>query len=371
MKNNITNLEINNFKSIKRIEMACKRINVLIGKPNVGKSNILEALSLYITPYCDVHRKVLEDYIRYEKLSNLMYDQNRKNQVSVISNIGFASMYFELNSINQYVFMLGSDPGILYEMSKYEATLGDMRDYFYQISGVNNNLPISEPPSITRPFFTHLSDHHQNLLNGNQDFRSNSYLTPIKKYHFKSLKQHTSPLTAFLRPPYGDNLYSILESNTSLFDECTHFFNEYGLELLVDTEYEKIDVQKKVGNRVYKIPYSLAADTLQRIIFHLAAIETNYDSILLLEEPENHSFPPYISLLANKIIENKKNQFFIATHSPYMLTEFIEQCPPEEVAIFVAGYKNYETTIKRLNDEEIKNIMETDIDLFFNISAFQ
>ena len=39
-------VEIKNFKSIKDLRLDCKRINVFIGKPNVGKSNILEALGL-------------------------------------------------------------------------------------------------------------------------------------------------------------------------------------------------------------------------------------------------------------------------------------------------------------------------------------
>ena len=42
-------IEIKRFKSIKHIVLKeCKRINLLIGKPNVGKSNILEALTAFI-----------------------------------------------------------------------------------------------------------------------------------------------------------------------------------------------------------------------------------------------------------------------------------------------------------------------------------
>ena len=42
------NLEIKNFKSIKELKLNTKKVNLLIGKPNVGKSNILEALGLFI-----------------------------------------------------------------------------------------------------------------------------------------------------------------------------------------------------------------------------------------------------------------------------------------------------------------------------------
>ena len=48
----IKNIHIENFKSAKNVELTdCKRINLLIGKPNVGKSNLLEALSLFCLPF--------------------------------------------------------------------------------------------------------------------------------------------------------------------------------------------------------------------------------------------------------------------------------------------------------------------------------
>ncbi len=52
MVNLISDIEIKNFKSIKKVELNnCSRINVFIGKPNVGKSNILEALGLFGLPF--------------------------------------------------------------------------------------------------------------------------------------------------------------------------------------------------------------------------------------------------------------------------------------------------------------------------------
>jgi AAA15 family ATPase/GTPase len=43
----IKNISIKNFKSIKDLEFKAKRINLFIGKPNTGKSNILEALGIF------------------------------------------------------------------------------------------------------------------------------------------------------------------------------------------------------------------------------------------------------------------------------------------------------------------------------------
>ncbi len=355
MKNWITDLEIKNFKSLKDVKMQCKRINVLLGKPNVGKSNILEALSLYVAPYCSAAKLLLKDYIRYEKLSNLFYDQDRKNQIIVSSNLGFASVRYGISGNNSYDIVIGPDTEALKNLNDFVSTFLN-KTYDYDHLSEDNNKPIKK---------------YYSLISENQNTSSfYLYECPIKKYNFESLTKHTNHFSGFLIPPDGNNLYAILESNPTLYDECAQFFTEYRLDLLIDTISEKIEVQKKVGNRVYKIPYSLAADTLQRIIFHIAAIDTNVGSVLLFEEPENHSYPPYISLLGDKIIESKENQFFITTHSPYLLTPFIEQCSQEDIAIFIADYENYETKVRALTEREIENIIEEKIDFFFNTSAF-
>lgn len=362
MKNNITSLEIKNFKSIKHLTIGCKRINILIGEPNVGKTNILEALSLYLAEVCNHSLPFLKDYIRYEKLSNLFYDQDRKNVVSVESNIGSAYFRFHLNSINQYDIAL-SPPYLKPNFLKTNTNIATIEQNFYEYLK-SNPTAYSFP---VKPFYSSMYDTQV----FNPRTATLEYNSPIKRYVFKSLSKHDSHFPLFVRPPYGDNLYTILESNPKIYDEATNFFNKYHLDLLIDTETEKLDVQKRVGNRVYKIPFSLSADTLQRIIFHLATIETNNDSILLFEEPEAHSFPKYISLIAERIVQSKQNQFFIATHSPYLLSTFIEECDKNEIAIFICTYENYETKVRALTDKEIGNIMETGIDLYYNLPAFQ
>ncbi|MCS6962894.1 AAA family ATPase [Thermoflexus sp.] len=47
----ISYLEIRNFKSIKELRIDCRRVNLFIGPPNTGKSNLLEALGGFSLPY--------------------------------------------------------------------------------------------------------------------------------------------------------------------------------------------------------------------------------------------------------------------------------------------------------------------------------
>lgn len=366
MEHWIKELEINNFKSIQHLKMDCKRINVLIGKPNVGKSNILEALALYTVPYSDTTKNMLEDYIRYEKLTNLFYDQDRTKQILIKSNLGFVTLRFHLNNINAYDIFLAEDISVYEKMKDPELTAINLT----QMAVLFNNIVFEnqQKSQIIEPFYGYIYD-NEKLQFPNGSFLG--YNSPFKQYHFTPLKRHPNHFPLFLRPPFGDNLYTLLESNTALYEEFILFFNQYDLDLVFDIADEKLVVQKKVGKRVYNTPYFLSADTLQRIIFHITAIETNENSILMFEEPESHSFPPYIYQLSEKIIESKTNQFFIVTHSPYILKPFIEQCDEDEVAIFIADYKEHETIIRKLRKEEIQNIVDTNIDLFFNIDAFQ
>ncbi|MCY7358230.1 MAG: AAA family ATPase [Rudanella sp.] len=56
-------VEIKNFKSIKDLRLDCKRVNIFIGKPNVGKSNILEGLGMLGGDFYDDF--LIKDNIRY------------------------------------------------------------------------------------------------------------------------------------------------------------------------------------------------------------------------------------------------------------------------------------------------------------------
>ena len=96
-------------------------------------------------------------------------------------------------------------------------------------------------------------------------------------------------------------------------------------------------------------PYALLSDTLHRTIFHMAAIMSNSDSVLVFEEPESHAFPYYTKFLAEKIsLDEGNNQYFVATHNPYFLLTILEKAPESDVGIFLTYYDDYQTKVKEL-----------------------
>ena len=96
--NIIDNIEIKNFKSIRHQKIeGCKRINVFIGEPNVGKSNILEGIGLYsFTQHYNGESFLFESICRFNHLSDLNYDKNSDNAIHIGINKRY-ELFFKKN----------------------------------------------------------------------------------------------------------------------------------------------------------------------------------------------------------------------------------------------------------------------------------
>ena len=132
-----------------------------------------------------------------------------------------------------------------------------------------------------------------------------------------------------------------------------------------DTNSQEIKVMKeKKPGEIFLIPFHSIADTLQRMIFYKAAIESNSESALVFEEPEA-LLTHFSSKVTQDIIQSDRNQFFITTHSPYVVNDFLE-LPSDQLAIYLVDFRNGETFVKRASDTEVQEMYEYGIDLFFN-----
>ncbi len=364
----INKLAIKNFKSVKELEIAPERINVFVGRPNVGKSNILEALGLFSGPFSRDDDQYLSEMVRYEDPSQLFYDRNRQSDVDVTTNLGEVRLQF-ITGLKKYNLFLGGRE----ELSK-----------FFSAYNINSEpKSIHEIESSFKEFFgNYLDGGTENLVNpflmtldiaGSKKSTSTptKYNTPFKRYEYPHAKDFSNSFPLYLLPPYGENLVTILEQEPELFELIQPFFEEFGLELLMDNYNYRLELQKKIGHKVYKIPYTLMADTLQRIIFYLTAIRSNHNSILLFEEPEAHAFPAYVQLLADEMGRDTHNQYFITTHNPYFLETLLEGEYRNEVGIFLTYYEDYQTKVKKLSEQEIDNLLSHDADLFFNLNAYK
>ncbi|MBT9395127.1 AAA family ATPase [Hymenobacter sp. NST-14] len=389
MENAINTLRIQNFKSIKDVTMKPRRVNLIIGQPNVGKSNILEAMSLLSGIFPRPGSQQQEDtgryyggILRYHEVRQLFYDNNTRKPVAVETNSDICVLAHNYATGNGFRYVLAErdtwekmrDSVVFKKWGAMPNDAEETRLINYLPEWVKEN---------TKPYPQYiLSEFHGNGHVSRNDGVSSHGTAPyagtriVRPYLFSPPKRIVGEdSTPYLRPPTGENLIQIIESNPILRQKIARMFEPYGLRLLIRIDERRLEVIKDLDGVIYSYPYSSIADTLQRIIFYLAAIESNDDAVILLEEPEAHSYPVYVSMLGRRMVESRNNQFFVATHSPYLITEVLEQMLPDEqqaqeLAIFVAYYEDYQTKVKQLSDEEVRAIRNDGLDVFYNMDRY-
>ena len=93
------------------------------------------------------------------------------------------------------------------------------------------------------------------------------------------------------------------------------------------------------------------------------------NKVICFEEPEAHTFPPYISNVVNDIIASEDNQFFITTHSPYVMSSLLESAG-DDLAVFVVDMANNATVVSRLSDKQLQEAYDNGMDMFYNLEAY-
>ena len=311
----INNIEISNFKSIDHLEINdCNKINVIIGMPNAGKSNILEALGLY--GFVENNRDLV-DFVRYQYDYELFFKGISNNQISIILNDKT-----KLNIINKNHFNAS-------EFNKIENT----------------------------------------YLKYKLDFLTNEpFLSEIKKYNFDNTKKQQRQ-DAVLEFPFGENIGQVISMNNVLRDEVSKYLTFNGLKMVIKAGTFELVLQKDLEDgTVFELPYNMIADTLQRLIFYKAAIMSNQNAVLLFEEPEAHCFEPYILEFTNAVkYDENDNQFFIVTHSDFIIQEFLrDEESKEKTNIYLVNNVNGETKVKLLDKNKNENVYEFGMNPFFN-----
>ena len=365
MNNFLNTLEIKNFKSIKELKANCKRVNVFIGKPNVGKSNILEAIGLFGVSYSQNQSKFISEFVRYEEISNLFYDDDLLQNIEVNTDKAHLMLRFHSNNINQAELFIAQHKDTFNHLSTGIESIKEIKDEFQRIT---QHLANKVEIPFIQPFY--VSMYPNGAISGSIPDIISSQYNPIKKYHFKNAEFIANKFPKYLLPPFGDNLFSIVDHNKQLRKEIVEIFSEYGLQFVASKKESKFEIQKNIDGYITNFHYSSIADTFQRLIFYFAAIDSNKNSVLILEEPEVHSFPPYTKELAERIVNSTDNQFFITTHSPYLLQHLISNLDNSELNVFITYFEDYHTQIKQLSSEELSKASEFGVDLFYNLNQF-
>lgn len=180
----IKSLQINNYKSINHLEVDCSRINVFVGEPNAGKSNILEALDLSYLSWL-LHSNNLSEMAGYDKVD-----------IKDFFRAGKVDKLFHLGDTTKPISVITNGLTV----SEYQLRLNTEEDKnIFEWSNSNGS-------------FTEFSNDF--IPKENTQY----YSCPIKPFRFKdNIQSHDSGNYIHnLMPPFGNNLYNVILRNKSL-----------------------------------------------------------------------------------------------------------------------------------------------------------
>ena len=310
----IENMIINNFKSIKHIELKdCKRINLFIGKPNTGKSNILEALTLLSMPFIHFDKRYMKpsEFIRINDESELFFDGDTLSDVTI-----------EING-KQTLSLSYSR-----ELSKLAiAGKGHARSHY------------AFAKNIFKP--------NRDAIDSLNDIR-------YKSFHFPSIYRFETSICKFLQPPHGANIVQVIEKFPDVMKQIIEISHNCTLLPFIDKMCRKLKFAKELGKGLtFEIPFSAVSASLQRVIFFKTAIKTNTKSQIILDTPDAQLSAEHARIIAQDIIEDQTNQYFLtAQHHDFAHT--IITHAQHDTAIFQLDTEHQQTNIKRLNVDEIQ-----------------
>ncbi len=326
----IRELQIRNFKSIKALDLKCSRINVFIGEPNTGKSNILEMIGLLhlFADHKNYHREEDVSFmLRVSQWTQLFHNQDISQPLSVTADKTRVELRYnnERKRIDVYI-----------DKNRIESLSPDL----LYVSGENGERPV-------RYAF----------------------------YRFRKRNQFPARETNFIIPPDGPNMIEVIRSRKELMEALQSLLSKLNLNLVLDITGLTIRLESTtpVGEGVREtlyFPYSSLSESLQRAIFYLAVVLSNKNMVIALDNPEAHMFPPHVKRLAELIARDENNQYFITTYSPYFLMSLIEKTPKSDLNVFLTYLEGRETEVKALANEQIEEILDMDLDVFFNLDKF-
>lgn len=323
----ISRVTIANYKSVEQADFEARRVNVFIGEPNSGKSNLLEAIGVLSPGILEQ----LRELCRIQQPADLFFDRELDREINVV-----------LGEIGGWNLVLNRNDGLIRGLIKPPMGNGGFTlDPNGLFSGAN---PIKE--SAIRFY------QYRSLTKGQSD------------------KSHYPYLANYLRPPFGANLPNLLYTNKALRESVSAFFKSKDFRLELRPQDNEILMSKEVDDVLYSFPFESISETMRRIVFYKAALESNKDAVLVLDEPEANTFPFYTKYLAERIALDTSNQFFLSTHNPYVLMSIIEKTPQTELAVYATRMRNYRTEVHLLTPENCAEALELGMDLFLNLERF-
>jgi predicted ATPase len=324
----IERIRIENFKSIRSLELDMRPLNVLIGANGAGKSNFISFFKLVN----QIGEGRLQDYVARQSMENLLFFGKKTSD--------FIRGFLDFDNLNAYSFHLKptADEGAYLEREVKLYNPHIINDQSKNYRKWNNWTETGRKESYL------IDDSHtgaRSLL---------YYLRSFKIYHFhdtsdsSKMKQPCNLEDNALLREDGSNLaaflYRLQETEPIAYRKIeatvrsiAPFFDRFELKPRALNPDQILLEWREKGTDVYRSVNHFSDGTLRFIALTTLLLQPNPPFIILIDEPELGLHPAAIEKLAGllrKVVQGTdlyNNQVILSTQSVTLVNEFL----PEDI----------------------------------------
>jgi AAA15 family ATPase/GTPase len=308
----IKDIEITNFRCFDRLKVSgCRRINLISGKNNVGKTALLESIFINSKPIkdtifllCDLRRESdkFSEVLPEKMWSNFFFQQEIRSSCSIETifddvsskivtlNIGHEQSISDLLDLDPNPVNLWLDTNID-NIDRYNTIIISRKDRaIHHAAHTNTTLP----PNINPKYIQNSSFIPSSLISSNVSLTEEFDKARLSEKEDEVLRA-----------------FKIIDSSIIAVESFS---------IPEPTIYLKRQGEKR-------LPLSLFGDAMNRIAEIILKIINNQDSILLIDEIENgihHSNQIALWDFLYRLVEQLNVQIFATTHSLEMTEAFIK-----------------------------------------------
>lgn len=392
---NMKHIHIENIGPVKFADFDLKKFNVIIGPQSSGKSCILK-----ISSYCTWVEKHIEMAQSAKEFSDGNYFAERlvrfhklDNYLDKTSKICYETQFmrFEYNHDKGFTFnWKGSRwnyrrPKISYIPA--ERNIVSILTDWMNISMKRNNISdFMSDWNMARAY-----EHDLKILNlgityhydqnKNIDIIRTESGKPVDLTNASSGLQSIVPLLVYLQYISNDiykeeNRENLKERSQNdelpliIYNELIGGKNGQNTQVTVNGISDDLGlVFRKIGSYNFRFNSEKEASLVEKVYKNFTM---THKSIAFIEEPEENLFPPTQKRLIQWIIDNSRSSSFtIATHSPYVLTAFLEQENLKDFNLLFIPNIGEKSVLRTATQDTLKEIYDYGVDAFFNIQSLQ
>jgi AAA15 family ATPase/GTPase len=365
----IDNLKIQNFRLFESLEVqGIKRVNLIVGKNNAGKSALLEALHLYFSQFSitvilqilKTRQEIVGNKIGVDRqLSSVFLRHIFKNRTFPLNDI---ADNVKISSIGAYGYEIGlmQIKGEVYELIAINDIKKDNRNFEDVNIFINSTFDNKSLSSNSFPFNTIFDD----------NFIKQDSIWSMFRGKFVEIKYvSTQGLTDNSASSLWDSI-----SLTSAQDDVIKAFHIIepkltGLSFVAaDSETNSRIPIIKLSDMPEPIPLKSLGDGMTRLFHLILSLVTAKDGVLLIDEFENGlhwSTQSKAWQLIFTLSAQWNVQVFCTTHSKDCINGFEEiwTQQPQDAAFFRLYRKDSQSHVKTYDLEMLSNAIETETEV--------